>query len=88
MLLTMSLTGGVLILLAALIRRFALGKMPKGLFLLLWGVALARLLIPFPALYPVPVPLPAALAAPAMYRIAGQTPTRQRKSWAGRLSAA
>ena len=65
MLLTMSLTGGVLILLAALIRRFALGKMPKGLFLLLWGVALARLLVPFPALYPVPVPLPAVLTAPA-----------------------
>ena len=64
MLLTMSLTGGVLILLAALIRRFALGKMPKSLFLLLWGVALARLLIPFPALYPVSVPLPAVLTAP------------------------
>lgn len=63
MLLTMSLTGGVLILLAALIRRFALGKMPKGILLLLWGVALARLLIPFPALYPVTVPLPEALTA-------------------------
>ena len=64
MLLTMSLTGGVLILLAALIRRFALGKMPKGLFLFLWGVALVRLLIPFPALYPVSIPLPEALTAP------------------------
>ena len=63
MLLTMSLTGGVLILLAALIRRLALGKMPKGVFLLLWGVALVRLLVPFPALYPVSVPLPAALTA-------------------------
>ncbi len=64
MLLNMSLTGGVLILLAALIRRLALKKMPKMLFLLLWGVALARLLIPFPALYPVSVPLPAALNTP------------------------
>lgn len=65
MLLIMSITGGALILLAALIRRLALGKMPKSLFLLLWGVALARLLIPFPALYPVSVPLPRALTAQA-----------------------
>ncbi len=73
-LLKMSLTGACLILLVTLIRRLALKRMPKRIFPLLWGVVLVRLLIPFPGLIPVSVPLPAALTATAGTARAHRTP--------------
>lgn len=43
----MSLSASVLILAVLIIRAFTLHKLPKKTFLLLWGVVLCRLLIPF-----------------------------------------
>ncbi len=45
--LQMSITGAVLIGVILLIRRFLLHQLPKKTFFILWGMALARLLIPF-----------------------------------------
>lgn len=45
--LEMSFTGGVLITAILLLRRCALFRLPKWTFLLLWGAALCRLLLPF-----------------------------------------
>ncbi|MEY8233539.1 M56 family metallopeptidase, partial [Oscillospiraceae bacterium 50-16] len=45
--LEMSFTGGILIAAILLLRRCALFRLPKWTFLLLWGAALCRLLIPF-----------------------------------------
>lgn len=45
-LMEMSLSAGLLILLIVVVRAVAIDKLPKTAFLLLWGVALARLLIP------------------------------------------
>lgn len=46
-LLEMSFYGAVIILAILLIRAFTLHKLPKKTFLILWGVALLRLLVPF-----------------------------------------
>ena len=46
-LLQMSLSGGVMILAAALVRALALHRLPKRFFVLLWTLALVRLLVPF-----------------------------------------
>ncbi len=43
----MSFTGGVLIAAILLLRRLTLFRLPKWTFLLLWGAALCRLLLPF-----------------------------------------
>lgn len=45
-LLEMSLTGGILIAVAALVRLAGLHRLPGNAFLALWGLALCRLLIP------------------------------------------
>ena len=47
MILKMSFTAAVLILAIVVIRALFLHKLPKKTFLILWGVALCRLLIPF-----------------------------------------
>lgn len=46
-LLKMSFYGAVIILAVIIIRAFTLHKLPKKTFLILWGVALLRLLVPF-----------------------------------------
>ena len=46
-LLSMSFYGAVIILAIILIRTFTLHKLPKKTFLVLWGIALLRLLVPF-----------------------------------------
>lgn len=46
-LLQMSIAGAVMILAITVIRALAINKVPKKTFLALWGIALARLLIPF-----------------------------------------
>ena len=46
-LLNMSFYGAVIILAILIIRAFALHKLPKKTFLILWAVALVRLLVPF-----------------------------------------
>lgn len=46
-LLQMSFSGAILILAITVIRAAAINKLPKKTFLLLWGLALIRLLIPF-----------------------------------------
>lgn len=43
----MSLQGGVLVVAIVILRAIALNKLPKNTFLVLWGMALLRLLIPF-----------------------------------------
>ena len=46
-LLQMSLSGAVMILVTVVIRALAINRLPKTAFLALWGVAAARLLIPY-----------------------------------------
>lgn len=46
-LIQMSVSGAVLILVIALLRMLLLNKLPKSVFLILWGIALVRLLVPF-----------------------------------------
>ena len=46
-LLQMSFSGAVLILLIIMIRAVAINKLPKRMFLFLWGITMVRLLIPF-----------------------------------------
>ncbi|MCI8285967.1 MAG: peptidase M56, partial [Firmicutes bacterium] len=46
-LLQMSLSGGAMILAAVLIRALALHRLPKRIFLAIWGLVLIRLLVPF-----------------------------------------
>lgn len=46
-LLEMSVSGGVLILAAVVVRTLALNRLPKRTFLALWAVAALRLLVPF-----------------------------------------
>ena len=46
-LLQMSLSGGVMILAVICIRALAINRVPKKTFLVLWGLVLARLLVPF-----------------------------------------
>ena len=46
-LLRMSLSGAVMILVIVVIRALAIYKLPKSAFLLLWGIAAVRLLIPY-----------------------------------------
>ena len=43
----MSIYGAILISAILLIRALTLHKLPKRIFLILWGIALLRLLIPF-----------------------------------------
>ena len=42
----MSLYGGILIIAIVIFRSVFIGKLPKSTFLVLWGIALARLLVP------------------------------------------
>ena len=46
MLLRMSLSGGILILMIAAVRFLTVNRLPKKYFMMLWGVALLRLLMP------------------------------------------
>lgn len=47
MLLKMSVSGSILILLTILLRFFAINRLPKKIFVLLWNIAILRLLVPF-----------------------------------------
>lgn len=47
MLIQMSISGGILILLVIILRSLTINKFPKIVFVLLWEIALLRLLIPF-----------------------------------------
>lgn len=51
----MSISAAILILAVILIRQLAIHKLPKKLFIILWGVVLFRLLIPFSITLPAPV---------------------------------
>ena len=46
-LLQMSFAGAVMILAITIIRALAISLLPKKTFLALWGIAVARLLLPF-----------------------------------------
>lgn len=59
MLLTMSISGGILIILIIVLRFFAINKLPKKVFVLLWDIVLLRLLIPFN------LPISYGIASPA-----------------------
>ena len=58
-LLQMSLTAGLLVIAILLIRAVALNKLPKTVFLILWGVVLCRLLVP--------VSIPVQLSVPGIF---------------------
>lgn len=60
MLLKMSFSGGVLILLIIILRFFAINKLPKKVFVLLWYIVLLRLLLP------VDLPFRYGIVSPAM----------------------
>jgi bla regulator protein BlaR1 len=45
--LQMSASAGILIILIVLIRLFTINRLPKTMFIMLWGIALLRLIIPF-----------------------------------------
>lgn len=45
--LQMTVSAGILILLIVLVRLIAIDRLPKSMFLILWGIALLRLIIPF-----------------------------------------
>ena len=68
MLTRMSISGGILIFLILVLRRFTVQKLPKRLFVLLWDIALLRLLLPVS----IPVQLPANHVTTAL-RNAGNT---------------
>ena len=57
-LLQISITSGVVVAVTALLRLVALNKIPKVIFLVLWAVALLRLLMPFSLEFAVPTPTP------------------------------
>lgn len=59
MLLKMSISGGILIVLVIILRSLAINKLPKRVFVLLWNIALLRLLIPFD------LPIHYGIASPA-----------------------
>lgn len=83
MLLKMSLSGGILILLIALVRMAALNKLPKRMFMLLWSVALLRLLVP------AELPLAWGIALPVMRAaedIAGKIPASAASQNAGMVA--
>lgn len=67
----MSVSGALLILAVVLIRLAALRAVPKRTFLVLWALVLARLLVPFPPLLKLALPMPegwplaAAVSTPA-----------------------
>ncbi len=46
-LLQMSFSGALIILVTVVIRAVAINRLPKKIFLILWGIVLLRLLIPF-----------------------------------------
>lgn len=46
-LLQMSFYGAVLILVIAAVRALAINRLPKKTFLILWGIVMLRLLIPY-----------------------------------------
>lgn len=52
-LLEMSLTGAVLVTVVTVVRALILHRLPKGTLLALWGLALARFLLPFSLPFPV-----------------------------------
>jgi len=54
--LQMSISAGGLVIATVLIRTVALNRLPKKMFLVLWGVALFRLLIPVSISLPLSVP--------------------------------
>lgn len=60
MLFTMGFSGGVLILLIVILRAFAIHKIPKKVFILLWDIVLLRLLVP------VNLPFSYGIASPAV----------------------
>lgn len=57
-LLQMNAAGAIMILAITVIRALALERLPKCTFLVLWGVALARLLLPFSLPSPLSVYIP------------------------------
>ena len=64
MLLRMSLSGGILILMIAAVRFLTVNRLPKKYFMMLWGVALLRLLMPaeLPFRFGVTTPVEKAVA--------------------------
>ena len=47
MLLKMSISSSILIILIAVLRLAAINRLPKKVFVLLWDIAILRLLVPF-----------------------------------------
>ena len=64
MLLRMSFSGGILIIMIAAVRFLSANRLPKKYFMMLWGVALLRLLVPveLPFRFGITVPVENAVA--------------------------
>ena len=72
-LLEMSFSGAVLVLMIVVVRAVAIHRFPKKIFLALWIMAIARLLLPFSV--PVPVPSPIGIYSPSEENMAAlETP--------------
>lgn len=54
----MSLSGAAFILVVAILRAIVRGRLPRKIYLILWGIALARLLVPFSLALPFSSPMP------------------------------
>ena len=63
MLLHMSITGGILIIFIIFLRLLAINRLPKKIFMLLWDIALLRLLLPLNLPFPYSISTPAAKIA-------------------------
>lgn len=63
MLLHMSITGGILIIFIIFLRLLAINRLPKKIFMLLWDIALLRLLLPLNLPFPYGISTPAAKIA-------------------------
>jgi|GEM_PF-3195978 len=64
--LQMSITAAILIFATVVIRQFALNKLPKKTFMILWSVILLQLLIPFTVTVTLPEPAVPAAVSPAV----------------------
>jgi len=77
MLLKMSISGSILIILIMIFRFFAINKLPKKMFVLLWNIAILRLLLPFdlPIHYGIASPITNIIGSGVIHNPVTNTPT-------------
>lgn len=77
MLLKMSISSSILIILTIILRFYAINKLPKKVFVLLWNIAILRLLIPFdlPIHYGIASPMEKMLDSSVGYYNVAKSPS-------------